>query len=201
MFRNSTELIGKLILHVAFFLTSLIIEVKGYFQAEQTGSGATTQFFDKLIKHKNLLTICVLQELKNTDWYQLESAHIAALPSNDAIDRLIKLSALDNNKLSWYAAINGLSKHNSFITRAYLCRIVMYSGDENVRLSGYIAARDSRSGILIPLAIIDYFQLRPIPVRTMFPYTRRENIISSYISACWHNYSFEDFILLFLFSF
>jgi hypothetical protein len=70
----------------------------------------------------------------------------------------------------------------------------MHSGDEDLRLAAYCAAGKARNGVMLPVAIIDLFYLRPIPVRHSFPYAYRHDIILWYVVNTWAHVSIEDFL-------
>jgi hypothetical protein len=178
------------LLQIAFLLNT----ISDFFRAEHIGGYTRVLYCKKLGDQKNIVAIYILRQLKSNNCSQLEAALIAALPPEQTVERLIKLSNQD--KLTWYAAISGLSAHHSFATDLYLCMTVMHSGSEDVRLAGYDAAADGKNGLLLPLAIIDLLRLRPIPVRHSFPYASRQEIIGWYITHAGSHLSWRNVFLL-----
>jgi hypothetical protein len=192
MIAVSLSLFGSLLVQASLFFGSVWSDIDGYFRPGIEGY-ALARYCRELGKEKKVLSIWILMQLKYTNWEELNAAYTAALPPERAVEFLVKMSQQD--KLDWYFAIRGLSAHRSITTNNYLCAIVMHSGNEDVRLAGYIAAREGKNGLLFILAVIDYLQLRSIPVRTTYPYCYRDRIIFSYIAKVWPDLTVQDFLL------
>jgi hypothetical protein len=182
----------KSLLQLSIVLPTFLNNFFGYFDPRNERA-ALDRYCEGLGKQKDVLSIYALLQMESADTMKLETALVASLPSELAVKHLVHLSIKD--KLDWYSGISGLGAHNSLITDLYLCSHVIHSGSEDIRFAGYIAAGEAKNGVLLSLAIIDYFHLRPTPVRYSLPYVKRQDLIAWYVLRSCTHLSGRDFLL------